>query len=72
MSSNALLWPSQGTIVEERFDKYKWLRQPSQGFAGVGPTPEIEESFDDGLGNSGFVTFDDGLGNSGFVLVEES
>jgi len=31
MSSNALLWPSQGTKPEERLDKYKWLKLPSQG-----------------------------------------
>jgi hypothetical protein len=31
MSSNALLWPSQGTKPEERLDKYKYLRLPSQG-----------------------------------------
>jgi len=37
MSSNALLWPSQGTKPEERLDKYKWLRLPSQGFGGVAP-----------------------------------
>lgn len=36
MSSNALLWPSQGTIPEQRFDKYKWLKLPSQGVGGVG------------------------------------
>jgi len=36
MSSNALLWPSQGTKPEERLDKYKYLRLPSQGVAGDG------------------------------------
>lgn len=35
MSSNALLWPSQGTIPERMLDKYKWLRLPSQGFGGM-------------------------------------
>ena len=35
MSSNALLWPSQGTKPEERLDKYKWLKLPSQGFGGA-------------------------------------
>jgi len=41
MSSNALLWPSQGTKPEERLDKYKWLKLPSQGVGGVPaePTP---------------------------------
>lgn len=34
MSSNALLWPSQGTIPERRLHKYKWLRLPSQGIGG--------------------------------------
>lgn len=34
MSSNALLWPSQGTIPERRLDKYKYLRLPSQGVGG--------------------------------------
>ncbi len=37
MSSNALLWPSQGTKPEERLDKYKWLRLPSQGIGGAAP-----------------------------------
>jgi len=37
MSSNALLWPSQGTKPEERLDKYKWLRLPSQGIASSQP-----------------------------------
>lgn len=37
MSSNALLWPSQGTKPEERLDKYKWLRLPSQGIGGEVP-----------------------------------
>lgn len=42
MSSNALLWPSQGTIPERMLDKYKWLRVPSQGVSGqVLVTPEI-------------------------------
>ena len=35
MSSNALLWPSQGTKPEERLDKYKWLKLPSQGVGGA-------------------------------------
>jgi len=35
MSSNALLWPSQGTIPERRLDKYKYLKLPSQGVGGV-------------------------------------
>jgi len=35
MSSNALLWPSQGTKPEERLDKYKYLRLPSQGVGGL-------------------------------------
>lgn len=35
MSSNALLWPSQGTKPEERLDKHKWLRLPSQGVGGI-------------------------------------
>jgi len=35
MSSNALLWPSQGTKPEERLDKYKYLRLPSQGVGGA-------------------------------------
>lgn len=43
MSSNALLWPSQGTKPEERLDKYKWLRLPSQGFGGVaGPSALVQ------------------------------
>lgn len=39
MSSNALLWPSQGTKPEERLDKYKWLKFPSQGVGGVPSEP---------------------------------
>ncbi len=39
MSSNALLWPPQGTKPEERLDKYKWLRLPSQGVADSVPPP---------------------------------
>ena len=39
MSSNALLWPSQGTKPEERLDKYKYLRLPSQGVGGIGAAP---------------------------------
>ena len=39
MSSNALLWPSQGTKPEERLDKYKWLKLPSQGFGGGAAPP---------------------------------
>jgi len=39
MSSNALLWPSQGTKPEERLDKYKYLKLPSQGVGGVGVAP---------------------------------
>ena len=39
MSSNALLWPSQGTKPEERLDKHKWLRLPSQGVGGVAVAP---------------------------------
>jgi len=39
MSSNALLWPSQGTKPEERLDKYKWLKLPSQGIGGVSAEP---------------------------------
>lgn len=35
MSSNALLWPSQGTIPERRLDKYKYLKIPSQGVGGI-------------------------------------
>ncbi len=41
MSSNALLWPSQGTKPEERLDKYKWLRLPSQGIGGGEIIPPI-------------------------------
>ncbi len=39
MSSNALLWPSQGTKPEERLDKYKWLKFPSQGIGGAAAPP---------------------------------
>ena len=28
------MWPSQGTKPEERLDKYKWLKLPSQGSSG--------------------------------------
>jgi len=35
MSSNALLWPSQGTKPEERLDKYKYQRLPSQGIGNA-------------------------------------
>jgi len=52
MSSNALLWPSQGTKPEERLDKYKYLRLPSQGIgAALPPPPLVEDSWIDDLGN---------------------
>lgn len=44
MSSNALLWPSQGTKPEERLDKYKYLKLPSQGIGGVGVLPVLPGS----------------------------
>ena len=50
MSSNALLWPSQGTKPEERLDKYKWLRLPSQGIAGQ-VIPPLEIIWIDDFGN---------------------
>ena len=44
MSSNALLWPSQGTDPETRLDKHKWLRLPSQGVkSGVAPSPAVNK-----------------------------
>ena len=46
MSSNALLWPSQGTIPERMLDKYKWLKLPSQGFGGVAPEVEFEMAYE--------------------------
>ena len=54
MSSNALLWPSQGTKPEERLDKYKWLRLPSQGVGGVAVAPPVESAWIDDLG-TGFI-----------------
>jgi len=76
MSSNALLWPSQGTKIDERFDKYKWLKQPSQGFdsgSGVAPVTVDVEAFDEGGGgDNGRVLYDEGIGgDNGFVIVDE-
>ncbi len=52
MSSNALLWSSQGTKPEERLDKYKWLRLPSQGVGDVGVAPPpVEAAWIDNLGD---------------------
>ncbi len=45
MSSNALLWTSQGTKPEERLDKYKYLKSPSQGFSGNGVEVFNDESY---------------------------
>lgn len=59
MSSNALLWPSQGTKPEERLDKYKYLRLPSQGIGGVAaPPPPVAGSWIDDFG----IQFVDDLG----------
>ena len=48
MSSNALLWPSQGTKPEERLDKYKYLKLPSQGISqGLVPPTADPMAFED-------------------------
>lgn len=71
MSSNALLWPSQGTKPEERLDKHKWLRLPSQGISpGVILPAEDTELVEEVAGVFDDLIHDDGAG--GFVLVEET
>ena len=50
MSSNALLWPPQGTKPEERLDKYKYLRLPSQGVGGVvAPAAAVMPAFQNAI-----------------------
>lgn len=47
MSSNALLWPSQGTIPERMLDKYKYLKLPSQGVSGVVVGDGVDMQYED-------------------------
>jgi len=48
MSSNALLWPSQGTIPELTLDKHKYLRLPSQGIGKIlSPTENNAMEYED-------------------------